>query len=320
MAAQQAILTFKNLGDQVMNFLDQAGIVGTPRDVVDDTIRRVHNSRLIERKWNFMLWDAQQTLSTVAGQKVYSLHSEFLRPYWFFNRTTKRTMEQVYGSTLLPSDGVRDYDSGFGTGDWTAQTGEAYRFQLGGVTPVANQPSSASVLTITGTALKTVTVKGETTDGITTETITVGTPGTTQFTKILQVTKGEGFTGLMTMTSNGGAVTNLKLFAAEYGRQYRQLELLNAPVAVETLIYKFYRKPSYLDSDNSIPDIPAPFSEVLVYDALLQMGAYNQNLSASARGLWKEEQFRLEQGLLDYDDGPDSLGAAPTYQNWTPRD
>jgi hypothetical protein len=112
----------------------------------------------------------------------------------------------------------------------------------------------------------------------------------------------------------------LKLLASEYGRQYRQIELLNEPTAIETLIYKFYRKPSYLGSDNSIPDIPYPFSEVLVYDALLQMGVYNQNISATARGLWKEEQFRLEQGLIDYDDGPDALGAAPTYQNWIPRD
>ena len=116
------------------------------------------------------------------------------------------------------------------------------------------------------------------------------------------------------------AVTILTLRATEYGRQYRQLELLNTPTAIETLIYKFYRKPSYLDSDNSIPDIPYPFSEVLVYDALLQMGAYNQNISAAAKALWKEEQYRLEQGLLEYDEGPDSLGAAPTYQIWTPRD
>ncbi len=315
-----AVQTVKNLRDQVLSYLDQAGVTGTPYTVITDTLRRVHNSRLTERKWNFMLWDATQTITTVVGQKFYSLHPEFFRPYWFFNRTLKQTMEQVYGSTLLPDQGVIDYDTSFGTGDWTAATGSATRFQLASLTQVLAQPTSASVLTVTGEAGKTVTVKGDTVDGVTEETITVGTPGSVQFTRVLGITKGDTWTQTMTLTSNGAAVTILKLFAAEYGRQYRQLELLNAPTAAETLIYKFYRKPSYLTSDNSVPDIPFPFSEVLVYDALLTMGVYNQNISGAAKALWKEEQFRLEQGLIEYDDGPDALGAAPTYQTYTPRD
>jgi len=316
-----AILTFENLRDQVTNYLDQAGETGTPKSVIDDTIRRVHNSRLTERKWNFMLWDAQQTITTVVGQKFYSLHQEFFRPLYFYNRTTKRTMRQATSATLVPTDGVVDYDSGFGVGDWTAQTGSALRYMFGGVSPVKYQPSSASVITITGEAAKTVTVKGETSDGdVTTETITVGTPGTVSFTKILSVIKGDGWTQTMTMTSNAAAVTNLTLRASEYGRSYRQIELLNEPTAAETLIYKFFRLPSYLDSDNSIPDIPAPFSELLVYDALLQMANYNSNLGAGAKSLWKEEQFRLEQGLLAYDEGPDAIEATVSYQPYIARD
>lgn len=316
-----SILTFENLRDQVLNYLDQAGETGTPKDVIDDTLRRVHNSRLTERKWNFMLWDSLQTITTVVGQKFYSLHQEFFRPDFFYNRTTKKTMVQVHGGTILPSTGQVDYDSGQGSEDWTAQTGSAHRFRLGSVSPVQYQPTSASVITITGEAAKTVTVKGETSDGdVTSETITVGTPGTVMFTKILQVIKGDGWTQTMTMTSNAAAVTNLKLRASEYGRQYRQLELLNEPTAAETLVGKWYRRPTSLDSDNTIPDIPAPFSEVLVYDALLQLGVYNSNLSAGAKQLWKEEQFRLEQGLIEFDEGPDSLGAAIQYQTYIPRD
>src|SRR4051812_38860716 len=118
-----AILTLENLADQVLAYLDQVGITGTPKTVIYDTLRRVHNSRLTERKWNFMLWNEPQTITTVANQKFYSLHQEFLRPYWFFNRTQKLTMEQVYAGTILPDQGVIDYDTGFGTGDWTAATG-----------------------------------------------------------------------------------------------------------------------------------------------------------------------------------------------------
>jgi hypothetical protein len=317
-----AILTFENLREQVLTYLDQAGETGTPKDVVEQTLRRVHNSRLTERKWNFMLWDSLQTITTEAGKKFYSLHQEFFRPDFVFNRTAKRTMVQVHGGTLLPATGQVDYDTALAAGgDWTDQQGSALRFRLGSASPVQNQPSSASVLTVTGESAKTVTVKGETSDGdVASETITVGTPGSIQFTRILQVTKGDGWTATMTLTSNAAAVTILKLRADEYGRQYRQLELINEPTAVETLVYKFYRKPTYLDSDNTIPDIPAPFSEVLVYDALLQMGAYNANISAAAKQLWKEEQYRLEQGLIEYDEGPDSMGAAIQYQTYIPRD
>jgi hypothetical protein len=319
----EAILTFKDLTDQVLNYLDLAGDTATTRDVVRDTIRRVHNSRLIERKWNFMLWDAQQTITTVVGQRFYSLHQEFFRPFYFYNRTTKRTMEQRTPSTRLPGgapDDSYDYDTGFGT-DWTAMTGSAFTFQFGSVSPVQNQPSSASILTVTGETAKTVTVKGETTDGsVVSETITVGTPGSIQFTKILQVTKGDGWTQTMTLTSNGGTVTVLKLYVNEFGRQYRQVELLNTPTAAETLLYKFYRRPTYLGSDNVIPDIPSPFSEISVYDALMQIGNYNRDIDGNAKQLWSAEQFRLESGLLEYDEGVDTIGAAVQYQPYIPRD
>ena len=315
------VLTFENLREQVLTYLDQAGETGTPKEVVEQTLRRVHNSRLTERKWNFMLWDSLQPITTVVGQKFYSLHQEFFRSDFFYNRSTSRTMKQVHGGTLLPTSGQIDYDTGQGSPDWTQQSGSAYSFRLGSVSPVQSQPSSASVLTVSGESAKTVTVRGETSDGdITSETITVGTPGSVQFTKILQVTKGDGWTATMTLTSNSGAVTVLKLRANEMGRQYRQLELINTPTSVESLVYKFYRKPTALDADNVIPDIPSPFSEVLVYDALLQMGAYNSNISAAAKQLWKEEQFRLEAGLIEFDEGPDSLGAAIQYQPYIPRD
>lgn len=317
----EAILTFKHLTDQVLNYLDQAGDTGTTRDVVQDTIRRVHNSRLTERKWNFMLWDSIQSIATVAGHKTYALHQEFFRPFYFYNNSTKRTMEQRTVANLLPpSDDPVDYDTGFGE-DWVNATGSANRYLLSGLSPVQNQPTAASVLEVAGEAAKTVTVKGVTSDDdVTSETITVGTPGAVEFSKILQVIKGDGWTQTMTLTSDSGATTNLKLRSNEYGRQYRLLELLTAPTGVETLYYRFYRRPTYLGSDNTIPDIPAPFSEVLVYDALLLIGNYNRDLDSKAIALWNSEQFRLEQGLLEYDEGPDAIGAAPTYQPYIPRD
>lgn len=315
--------TRKQLRDQILAWLDQVGDTSTTKTVVDDTLRRMHRVRLTERKWNFMLWNELQTLTTVVNQRFYSLHQEFFRPLFFFNRTSKRLLAQATTETLVPSGYSQletDYDTGFGLADFTQATGSAWRYHFGGNSPVIAQPTSASVLTVTGEAARTVTVRGDTADGVTEETITVGTPGAVQFTRILGVAKGDGWTQTMTLTSNSGAVTNLKLFASEVGRQYRTIELLTTPTAAETLVYKFYRRPGPFNTDNALPDIPAEFAEVLVYDTLLELALYNDQLKGSAHQHWRSEQSRLEHAMVDYDDGADALGASVVYQDFTPRD
>ena len=39
--------------------------------------------------------------------------------------------------------------------------------------------------------------------------------------------------------------------------------------------YRFYKRPTVLSHDNDIPDIPYPFSRILVFDALLELYTYN---------------------------------------------
>lgn len=315
-----AIRTFGQLVGEVMAYLDQAGETGTTRDVVEDTIRRVHTSRVTERKWNFMLWSEPVTLTTVIGQRLYSLHSEFFRPQYFFNRTAKRTLIQATEQSLLSGLASMsfDFDTAGGGTDWTQSTGPASRYKFSGVSPVATQPTSASVLTVTGQVAKTITVRGMTTDGIQSETITVGTPGSVSFTKILGLSKGDGWTS--TLTLSAGATTLVKLFADEYGREHRQFELLTTPSSAETIYYQFYRKPSPLSNDNDIPDIPSEFSRLLVYDGLLNLGAYNANLSGASMKLWQYEQGRLETGLIEYDAGTDAVNAESSYINYIQRD
>jgi len=317
------VRTLKQLADEVLNWLDKAGETGTPQDVVYDTIRRLHAARVTEKKWNFMLWSEPKSFSTVVGQRHYSLHQEFFRPVYFYNTSSRRFLEENNSNTFMAGiQPVPDWDFGVGGTNWTDAAGTAYAFQYQGVSPVANQPTSASVITASGQNSVTVTIKGETADGVTEETITAtvgGAAGSVQFTKILGVTKGDGWTATLTLTSNAAAVTNLKLFATEGGREYRQIYLLNTPTAVEPILYLFYRQPSSLSSDNSIPDIPSPFSRILVYDALLEMGLYNGNLSGAMRAHWTSEQQRLELGLLETYEGQDTLNAAVEYTPYTPR-
>lgn len=317
------IRTFKQLRDEVLRFLDQAGETGTSKLVIDDTLRGVHTARLTERKWAFMLWDEPQTLTTVVGQRRYGLHQEFFRPLYFWNAATKNYVTQHVESNLQlsPYATATDYDrDGGAVTDWTTMVGTASRFKFAGLWPVQNQPTSASVLSVAGESGKTVVVKGVATSGIVSETITVGTPSTNSFSKILAVSKGDGWTQTLTLTSNSGAVTNLVLTSTEMSRQYRVMELLSTPTAAEAITYQFYRKPSALLLDNDIPDIPGEFSRVLVFDALLQVAAYNKTLDRAAIGLWVNEQKRLEDGLIEYDQGGDAVGAESSYFSYVPRD
>lgn len=306
-------MTLSNLRDEVLNALDEsdASSTDTIYTTVTNAIKQAHVIRLTETKWPFMLWDKQETITLVANQRSYPLHSEFQRPHYIRNRTRKVWLSEMPNRNLEPS-GI----------DFTSDQ-DLDRFTLWGMSPVAAQPSSASGISIISssisdtTAAKAIIVRGDTADGITTESLTPnGTSivnGSVSFTKILEVIKSAAWVGTMTMTSNSAAVTNLKLFAAEYARAYPLLNLLYLPTAGETLEYQFYRQPNSLAYDNGVTNIPPPFERVLVFDALLLLAAYDNRLEAGRAGLWKEMRDTLDIGLRSAWLEGSSLGAEPRY-------
>ena len=306
-------LTLGDLRSECLSWLDEstASTTGATYINVTNALKQAHTIRLTEDQWKFMLWPSVQTITTVASTQLYSLHQEFLRPYWVRNTTQKVWMQEVPSRNMEPLglDFVNDTNTS--------------QFALWGRSQVQNQPSSASVITISSssasdtTAAKAITIYGDTSSGITTESITPngtsGVAGTTSFTQILGVTKAAAWVGTATLTSNSAAVTNLKLFPAEYGRSYQQLQLLSLPTANETISYRFYRKPRELSAANDMTDIPPPFERVLVYDALLLMAAYDNRLDSGRQGLWRTYQqeldFQLRQSQLE----GQSLGAQARY-------
>jgi hypothetical protein len=303
------MLTFADLRREVLSWLDESNVSVTSSTYtnVENAIKQAHTIRLTEDNWKFMLWPRFETFSTSGGTRVYSLHQEYLRPYIFRNTTRHVWLVETPSRNIEPS-GI-DYN----------QDEDTDRFMLAGRSHVQAQPTSASVVTIVSSsasdtgASKAIVITGDTTDGMTSESITpTGTTpvaGTTSFTQILSVTKSAEWAGTLTMTSNSGAVTNLKLFAAEYGRSYPQIELLYLPSGSETIQYRFYRKPRDLSRDNDLTDIPPPFERVLVFDALLLMGAYDNRLDGGRMALWsrmrEDLDFQLRQSQLE----GQSLGA-----------
>ena len=305
--------TLKTIRDEVLGWIDEVGDTDTTADNVDAAIRQAHSQRVTQERWPFMLYP-KQTFSLVANQQLYSLHQQFHRPLYFFNQTHKKFLEQI------PPRQLTDTDI-----DWIAGQ-NSNTFTLWGTQPVQAQPTSASVVTIVSTsasdntAAKAVIVRGETTNGIETETITpnglTGVAGTKSFSTILNVTLTANWAGTLTMTSNSAAVTNLKLVAGEKGREYQQLRLLYLPSA-DTIEYQFFRKPSPLTNENDILDIPYPHGKILVWDTLLLMAAYDNQVEGNRMGVWIDNQKRMDTALRQAYLEPQSLKSRGRYVKYT---
>ena len=306
------IYRFADVQDEVLGWLDETGATGTSLTNVKNAINQAHLMRCAQEAWPFLKWDGPETFTLTATDRYYSLHPEFWRPDYFWNRDAKEFLIEVPGRSV-PMTGER----------WQTDTGRTPYFRWAGVMSVATQPTSTSVVTIvSSSASDTTAAKALTIDGIssgvrTTESITPNgvTPvaGTTSFTKVLGVTKAADWVGTATLTTNSAAVTILSLLPTEYGRQYRQLELLRAPTAADVIEYVFYRVPKKLVNDYDIPDIPAPHSQILVWDALLLFSGYNTDTSGSALKTWVGMQQGMEEDMRRVWLEGASLEAAPRY-------
>src|SRR3977135_3410489 len=160
-------LTFGQLRTELLGWLDETNALTTSSTYLNVTaaLKQAHVLRCTEDQWKFMLRPAEVSLTTVANQQVYSLHSEFYRPYTMRN-TTRSTWMSETPSRNVVSDSI-DVDRDVNTD----------RYTLWGRGAVNAQPTSASVVTIvsssTGdnTAAKAITVMGDTSGGVTSETI-----------------------------------------------------------------------------------------------------------------------------------------------------
>lgn len=305
------VLTYKNLQDRVLAWLDEAGDTNTTLTLVKNAITKAHSKRVSQERWPFMLY-TPQTLTFVPNQLLYTLHSEYLRPMYFRNLTVLDYMTQFDEDNLVASGA-----------DWNNDTGDALRFVLHGRGEVANQPTAASVIAVSSSQAAdngslTVTLTGDTAAGARSETITCGGSGAVAFTSITKVTKNGMWAGALTLMSNAGAVTLLTLLSTEYGKSYQQIKLLASPSGLQIAEYQFYRQPSTLSADNDRPDIPTPFEELLVYDALLSLAAYNQ-YDATVLAIWKSERDDLLIGLQQTYSDARAVEAATDYTTFIPR-
>jgi hypothetical protein len=287
------VLTLKDLRDEVLGWLDEGGDTGTTKTNVDNAINQAHFNRLTKELWPFMIWDTPETFTYTSGLQTYPLHMEFHRPFYFWNRTKNTYLREVPARTLAPS-GAR----------WNTDR-DQMTYTLWGRSPVQKQPTTPGAVSIVSSsasdasASKNVTFRGISNGSVQTETLTPnGTSlvtGTTTFSKILGITKAADWAGNLTVSS--GSDTLLQLNPSEFGRSYQQMFLLGAPSTADVIEYRFYRMPAPLTADRDVPDIPPPFSRVLVFDALLMLYAYDAQTEPARMGEFQKWQAELDQGL-----------------------
>lgn len=95
------------------------------------------------------------------------------------------------------------------------------------------------------------------------------------------------------------------------------ITLLFEPRAGDVITYKYYRHPVELSADGDTPDIPYPFSRILIYDALLDLANYSEDITPAKVDRWEKKQQALELGLLAANLDGDSLHAFTSQVNET---
>ena len=309
----QRSFTFKNLQDEALSLLGFRNDTGNMRELVKERIRANHDSRVNQGEHNFMVFPYPTTFTLTPGVRDYALHGAFRAPIYFRSRTTGEDLME-WKSDMLLDEELPAYDS----------TGGAADFQLRGVMTVQNLPTAAGTVAITSSdagadAGKTVTITGETSSGaVVEETIAVSATGSTSFARVLGIRKdGEDWTGTMTAT-HGGSTVLIELGPEEFGKEFRHFYLLRDPEDAEVIEYSFYRFGNRLEDDNDVPSIPAPFSRILVYDALLDLQGYARFSSAETQR-FADSMLRLEQDLFaTYEEGQ-SKSAKDSYVHFIRR-
>ena len=281
------MLTFKDIQDQVLLLWDNPGETGNLLTLIKDFINDSQDLRCAQQRWSFMRSEELYTITTASGQLSYPLAEDVQRLHRFYNATEERKMIEVP---------VREYYDAPLT---------KYHWHWTKPSPVAAQPSTTGTISIlsnqSGDTSKNVIIRGlDGSNVITTETITSnGSNGTTpvssstSYKKILKVTKSGTFTGTLTVRDNAGN-TMLSLGTADYGKNYAQIKLLKDPEQADTIEYATYRKPVKLSDNNDIPDIPDPFSRILIWDTLLALCAYDE---VQPQPVWIQKQREWEQRL-----------------------
>lgn len=288
------------------------------RELVKASINSVQKSILTERRYQFMIWPKVETLSLEAGRKYYPLHPQFAQLWYGQSVNSRDWLEEIPASGIIEmGDNILDGTSA-----------NPFRFLLTSTQNVKKQPTTAGVATVTTTggteaAANKIVMKGINSSGeYVEETLSSGSAwstltSSTSWSIVESISKyGGAFTRTITITI--GADTILTLLASEYGRQYRQLELVKSPTVAQDFYYRFYRRPLKLVNDYDIPQIPEDYDDILVYGSLLDLQGFTRPDDGELKQ-WSSKYATLIDQMQKQYQQTRSTGGRVTYINYSPR-
>ena len=280
------MLTFKDIQDQVLLLWDAPGETGNFLTIVQNAINDAHAERCNAQRWSFMLWEDVLTFTTVSGTLNYRLHPLFHRFHRIYNTSDTHKLIEVPPREYYESPETK------------------FHFHMVEPSSVAADPASTGTLSIVSSSASdttpTLTVRFiDSNSEEVSETLTANGTSTVTTTasanKVLSVTKGGTWVGTVTL-KDSDSNTLLTLSATEYGKTYPQIRLLKDPEQADTVEYRFYRRPRILAADYDIPEIPYPFSRILIWDTLLLLASYDE---AKEPGMWVEQRRQWDKKLAD---------------------
>lgn len=123
--------------------------------------------------------------------------------------------------------------------------------------------------------------------------------------------------------SGTGLIDDYYVSSPQYGGYLLRggnIVLVWTPLAADTIQFEYLKQPIALTNDTDIPDVPYPYSLILVYDALLEMAIYDEDLDQSKVTIWKDKQTKYENALLTVYGQEEGQHTADRYQDWLPRE
>jgi hypothetical protein len=270
----------------VLQKLRQDPITALSTDTTTEAYRaQIAVNRAIARVWNHKQWAFKKrtdTLATVSGTMNYEMPKSAGEPYSVLSTGSTKKLRPI------PK---HHFDLRFAD---PTSSGDPEMYVLSDMLGVNEQPSSASVITIVSSdasdTTQAVLIKGLVSGQEDYEQVTLnGTTSastTKSFSSIISVTKSAATAGRVTLTSNGGAVTNLVLAPQENTIRLRKVSLYPIPASVLTVTFHNFANPPYLTHRYEDSQIPAR------WDYIVDQWAYA--LALQAKGQDQAMEFKLQ--------------------------
>jgi len=290
-----------NLAEIVINVKSEVG----PATNIDTLIKRWANrgqQKFVSMVKHYFSWLIlnRLVLTTESGVSEYALsplvdRSKLISMYSEDRRWTIDVISRAQFQERFP--------------DATLISGDPMIAYLSGYTPVSRQPTSASQLTVVSTASDSsvIMIDGLNADGVLIrEEITLnGTNpvvSTNSFIKIMGRSFNAFLTGIVTITSNAGAVTNATISARDRQGMMPKITFYPAPSSAKTLYYDATMRLPPLVTDNDTSFIPEDFHDA-IEDYAMYRGYRHKKDMPNAKEAYAAFQARVQEAVRD-DRGP----------------